>query len=72
MYLENLIIKARERYNRKSDRSIQLKEYFFICHTKRSFKSLFLIIPCAYFVKNHAFAQLLGFTILFLHDIKYS
>ena len=72
MYLENPIIKARERYNRKSDRLNQLKEYFFICDTKRSFKSLFPIISPSYPVKNHAFAQLLGFTTFFLYGINYS
>ena len=72
MYLENLIIKVVRHNNIQSRCSSQLKEYFFICHTKRSFKSLFPIILRAYFVKNHVFAQLLGFTIFFLRDIKYS
>lgn len=69
MYLENLIIKARERYDSKFNPSFQLKEYFFICHAKRSFKSLFPIIYRAYSPQKNVFAQLLGFTNFFMYDL---
>lgn len=69
MYLEILIIKAIERYYRKTDYSTRPKEYFFSLIKKSALQHLSPIISCTYSAKKYVFAQLLGFTCFFMYDL---
>jgi hypothetical protein len=69
MYLENLIIKVRERYNLKSDFCLRLKEYFFSLIRKNILNPLSPIIFCTYSTQKNVFAPFLGFTSSFMCDL---
>ena len=72
MYMGNPIIKGKNQDNIKFDCSSQLRGYFFCVISKRALNPFYPIVFCAYSVKNHVFAQLLGFTTFFLYGINYS